>query len=239
MPRTSSTALITGASGGLGKEIALFLSKSGRKIIAQYKSSERKAEQLKVQCEALGGQCELWQSDLAKSSEIESLEKKIEATPSLNILINAASTYKKNSLLQLSEKELEEELRVNALSTLSLARAFSLGNKENGQIINFLDARAPRPISEYASYSLAKSLLFHITESLALELAPRITVNAISPGFIAADNNPNEAKAALRSCPLKKHGKADDILHAVEFLLASKFITGQTIYIDGGRHLLR
>jgi len=142
-------------------------------------------------------------------------------------------------LLEFTADELTADLQVNALAPLWLSRGLAAQSR-SGQILNLLDCKIVEYDAEHAAYHLSKRMLFSLTRMLALELAPRIRVNAVAPGLILPPPGQHEAylQSLAHTNPLQRHGGAADIVRAALFLLESDFVTGQVIYVDGGRHIL-
>ena len=157
----------------------------------------------------------------------------------VDILVNSASIFAPSRVLEFTADELAADLQVNALSPLLLSRGLAAQGRP-GQIVNFLDARMVEYDEEHAAYHLSKRMLFSLTRMLALELAPQVRVNAVAPGLILPPPGQDESylQALAHTNPLRRHGCAADIARAVVFLLHSDFITGQVIYVDGGRHMM-
>ena len=154
------------------------------------------------------------------------------------MLVNSASVFNKNGILDFPFEELTHEIAVNAFAPLELARAFA--NKcEGSAIVNLLDSRMNAYDKRHAAYHLSKRMLYSITRMLALELSPAIRVNAVAPGLILPP--PGEAMSYLGAHkgenPLVRHGSPEGVAEAVRYLVTAEFVTGQVIFVDGGRHL--
>lgn len=233
------TALITGGARRIGRATALTLAQSGMDVVVHYRSSKEAAKDLAGEIESLGSRVWTICADLAKRSEAEMLVKEaVELAGPLHVLINSASYFPKNRVTDFSGEELDLNIQVNAFSPLVLSRAFSAQGSK-GTIINFLDSRIADYDAEHAAYHLSKRMLFTLTRMLALELAPRIRVNAVAPGLVLPP--PGEDTSYLEqnkhTNPLMQYGSLKEVTDAVLFLVNSDFITGQLIFVDGGRHL--
>lgn len=239
MELSGKIALITGGAKRIGKAIAFALASNGTNIVIHYRSSEKEAENIAKELEDYNVKAWIIQANLSISSEAENLIPNIrKETGDIHILINNASIFDKNKLTNFSTEVLMENIRINALAPLLLARSFAEQGIE-GNIINFLDTRIVEYDKEHAAYHLSKLMLFSMTKMMALEFAPLIRVNAIAPGLILPPTGQDISYLEKLSVtnPLKKVGSPDDITNAVLFLLSSDFITGQVIFIDGGYHL--
>lgn len=234
------TALVTGAARRIGRATALALAKSGADVVVHFNRSANEAEETAAEIRSLG--CSAWtaQADLADSSKAGRLmESAVGMAGHVDILVNNASIFRNGKVLEFAENELELNVRINAFSPLVLARAFAAQGRA-GSIVNLLDARMVSYDSEHAAYSLSKRMLFSITRMLALELAPLIRVNAVAPGVIVPPDGEGQRylERMKRTNPLASAGDLKGVTDAVLFLVASEFVTGQVIFVDGGRHLL-
>lgn len=233
------TALITGAAKRIGKAASLALAGEGVNIVGQYLTSSSGAEDLSKQLESMGVRCRMLQASLSKRDEYELLFKRaIEASGPIDILINNASIFPPGTLNDATLQELNRNIEINAWVPLILIREFAR-QTEKGSIINILDTRVKGYYSRHFAYHLSKMMLREITKIAALELAPGITVNAVAPGLILPPPGKDESylEGLIDTVPLKMHGNTTSVTDAILFLLKSPFITGQVIFVDGGRHL--
>ena len=233
------TALVTGGAKRLGRAICLALAQDGANIILHYNASIAEAEDTAQDLRKHGGEVSTLSADLSDPEQAKRLfSDALEIAPSVDILINNASIFPADRLDALSLEGLTENLNINAFSPLVLSTAFAKQNRP-GTIINLLDARIVDYDKEHVSYHLSKRVLHTLTCMMALEYAPTIRVNALAPGLILPPEGKDEEylKSLADSNPLNTHGTADQVAEAVLFLLNAEFITGQVIYIDGGRHL--
>lgn len=234
----SPSALITGGAKRIGREIALALAHRGFNIALHYNTSKNEAEVLASEIESTGMKCVLFQADFLNQVESESLIKNVICTfPDLELLINNASAFEKSSLRDTSPDLFHRQFQINLNTPYFLLRDFS--NSCQGHVINILDSRIDNNDHEYCAYTLSKKCLRDLTLIAAKELAPQIRVNAIAPGLILPPLGETEVylEKSAKSVPMKKKGQIEDILRAVEFLLDQPYVTGQIIYVDGGRHL--
>lgn len=236
---SGKVALITGASRRLGRAISLRLAASGCSIVVHYRTSSADAVSLCEQIRSAGGKAEMVQGSLENYEDCRTLlEKSGSLFGSLHFLVNNASIYRQGGV-DASMTEFMDMARVNALIPLRLSREFA-ERADEGCIVNMLDARISGHDSTHLPYYLSKKLLSSITENLALIYAPRIRINAVAPGLILPPEGKGEdfLKRLSLSVPLQRHGYAEDVAEAVHFLISSDFVTGQTVYVDGGQHLL-
>jgi pteridine reductase len=233
------TALVTGAGKRLGRAIALALAEAGVNVLAHYNSSQSAAEDLAVEVRRLGPKAWTIAADLAHPEQVAGLAGRArDLAGGFDILVNSASVFPSDTLKDAMLESIALNQQVNALAPLVLSREFaSLGAA--GHIINMLDTRALDHDLQHFAYHVSKRTLFTLTRIMAVEFAPRIQVNAIAPGLILPPEGRDESYLAglAHSNPLQRYGDPRDIADAVLFLLRSTFITGQVIYVDGGRHM--
>jgi NAD(P)-dependent dehydrogenase (short-subunit alcohol dehydrogenase family) len=233
------TALVTGAAVRLGRGTALALARCGVNVVVHYNKSLTMAESLHDELIALGVKCWLVQADLSVESELSRLIPQVqEIVGEFDILINNASIFPTDTLSDMTFDSVMQNMRVNAWAPYSLGRDFA-EYCNSGNIINFLDARLPGYDWQHASYTLSKHTMAILTRMTALEYAPNIRVNAVAPGLILPPPGKDDSfmQPLIPLVPLGRHGTAEEIAQAVIYLLQNEFITGETIYIDGGRHL--
>ncbi len=233
------TALVTGAPKRIGHEIAMALAEEGANIVVHYRRSAKEAEELRSRLTEHRVQSWLVKADFELPEEYESLiERSIHLAGSLDILINSASTFFPGTLKDLTFDGLVTSMQVNAWAPFALIRDFARTAGE-GKVINLLDTRIVGYDWSHVGYILSKDILYKLTRMAAIEFAPHVTVNAVAPGLILPPPGKNEdyLNRLANTVPLQKHGKAADIVDAIIYLLKSEYVTGQVIYVDGGRHL--
>jgi len=242
---TDKAALITGGKR-IGAVIAVELARKGMDVAVSYQRSRDEAEATAAEVRKAGRRAFVIQADLSRGSECARLvEEAVAALGRLDVLVNMASVYKQFSLAALDEEAWNSSINVDLRAAFLCSRAAipHLRAAGEGRIVNFSDwlAVSGRPrYPGYLPYYVAKRAVMGLTEALALELAPdRILVNAIAPGPILAppDLTDEESKAVESATPLGRWGGESEIATAVLFLLESGFTTGETIRVDGGRHL--
>lgn len=161
-----------------------------------------------------------------------------EATGGITLLVNNASIFEESSLNDFSEEDLARNIEINAMAPLRLSRALARTNRV-ACIVNLLDTKIVGVDDAHVAYHLSKRMLLTLTRMTALDYAPRIRVNAVAPGLVLPPAGKNERylESLAGDLPLQRHGTAEDVAAAVVFLAESTFITGQVIFVDGGRHL--
>jgi len=236
----SSIALVTGAGRRLGRAVSLGLARAGSDIAIHYQHSADDAATLADEIRALGRRAWTFPANLSQEGDAARLITRVmEFAGPVTALINNASIYPEDRLLELTEASLLENIRVNAWAPFVLARAVAAQGRP-ASVVNFLDTRMRDYDARHVSYHLSKRMLFSLTRMMALEFAPRVRVNAIAPGLVLPPPGKDEAylKDLAPTNPLNAHGDAADVVRSALFLLESPFITGQVIYVDGGRHML-
>jgi NAD(P)-dependent dehydrogenase (short-subunit alcohol dehydrogenase family) len=232
-------ALVTGAGRRLGRAIAVALARSGADVVLHCNRSLTEAEAVASEIRSLGRKAWVLQADLSEPAHARPLFEEARRTAGeIGVLVNSASAYAASRLTDLSADDLDSAMRLNAASPLLLTRALAAQGIE-GCVVNILDARIVDYDREHAAYHLGKRALYSLTRMSALEFAPKVRVNAVAPGLILPP--PGEGDAWLErlkgSNPLRAHGSAEDAAEAALFLIRGRFITGQVIFVDGGRHL--
>jgi len=239
MPLKGQTALVTGAARRVGQAIAMALAEQQVNVVIHYRHSATRAEELRQSLIARGTQAFCVTADFDNPDEADSLieRARAEAGP-IQILVNSAAEFQPEALDAMTHSSLVHSITVNAWAPFALTRAFAR-QATRGKVVNFIDAQVSGSDLTHASYILSKHLLATMTTMTALQYAPGITVNAVAPGAILPPEGKDDSylDALARSLPLKRHGSLAEITRALLFLLESDFVTGQVIYVDGGRHL--
>ena len=237
-------AIVTGASRGIGRAIALELAKRGAAVVINYNSSAKSAEEVVAKIEAEGGQAAAFQADVSNFEEAAKLVKfAIDTFGNLDILVNNAGITRDGLIMMMKEADWDAVLDTNLKSTFNCAKSAvrHMMRKRYGRIINIASVAGQMGNPGQTNYSASKAGQIGFTKALAREVASRkVTVNAIAPGFVDTeilDAMPAETlEAALKMVPLGRMGTPEEIAHAVAFLAdeRSAYITGQTLGVDGG-----
>ena len=240
----NKTIFITGAAKRIGKEIALTFKELGWNIIIHYNSSKNDADNLADQINKDNpNSAKTVQGNLDVKEDVQKILNEVnDAFPSIDLLINNASTFYPTPIDEISEDHWEKLIGSNLKGPLFLIQGLKEKlKKSNGSIINITDTNLTKGVANYSIYSAAKAGLEAITKGLARELAPEIKVNAIAPGAMLEPPDVSwteeQKNKVIETIPLKRMGSEKDIANAVKFLANSKYITGQTIKVDGGRSL--
>lgn len=237
-------ALVTGASRGIGKEVALGLAKQGATVIVNYQSSEAKALEVKNEIEANGGKAAIYQCDVVDFAKTEEMiQSLIKEYGRIDILVNNAGITRDNLVMKMSEEDFDRVLDTNLKSCFNTIKHMyrQFLKQKSGRIINISSVVGVSGNAGQANYAASKAGIIGLTKSMAKELASRnITVNAIAPGYIETemtDAMPESAKEqVLSTIPFKRGGKPQDVANAVVFLASdmASYITGQVLHVDGG-----
>lgn len=236
----SKWALVTGAGVRLGKATALKLAGSGHQVVVHYNNSAGPAENTVRLIEESGGRAHLVQADLSSEAGIDKLAQEVTAlTPQLNVLVNNASIFYPTNSPEAWVEHWDTFQMVNLKSPFLLTvKLLPILREARGCVVNIVDIWARFPLRRFLPYSVAKSGLEALTRCLALELAPEVRVNGVSPGAaLPPPNSEDSMDKMLSQVPLKKYGGADSIAEAVDFLVRADYVTGQILAVDGGRSI--
>ncbi|MGA3600928.1 MULTISPECIES: 3-oxoacyl-[acyl-carrier-protein] reductase [Lysinibacillus] len=237
-------AVVTGASRGIGRAIALKLADEGAKVVVNYSGSQAKAEEVVAMIQENGGEAIAVQGSVSKTEEVTALmDAAVKTFGSLDILVNNAGITRDNLLMRMKEDEWDDVLDTNLKGVFLCTKAVTrqMMKQRAGRIINISSIVGVAGNAGQANYVAAKAGVIGLTKTTAKELASRnILVNAIAPGFIETemtDQLPDDIKQGmLTQIPLAKLGQPEDIAKAVVFLASddANYMTGQTLHIDGG-----
>ncbi|MDZ7934421.1 MAG: 3-oxoacyl-[acyl-carrier-protein] reductase [Emticicia sp.] len=240
----NKVALITGASRGIGREIAKKFAEQGASVAFTYLSSIEKGQALEAELAAYGVKAKGYRSDASDFAAAEQLVVDVVADfGTLDILVNNAGITRDTLLMRMSEDQWDEVLRVNLKSVFNLTKAATkpMMRAKSGSIINMTSVVGLMGNAGQANYSASKAGIIGFTKSIAKELGSRnIRSNAIAPGFIETEMtgelNEKALEDWLKNIPLKRAGQGEDVANACVFLASdmSKYITGQTLQVDGG-----
>lgn len=240
-------ALVTGASRGIGKAIALALAENGAAVAVNYSSSEAAAVEVAELIRKNGGKAEIFKARVNVEAEVEEMFSAVEKSLGpVDILVNNAGITKDNLLMRMKTEEWDSVIDVNLKGAFLCTRRAVKGMMKNryGKIINISSVVGFAGNAGQFNYSATKAGIIGMTKSAALECASRgIRVNAVAPGFIETDMTASlsdDVKAAyMEKIPLKSLGKPEDIANAVVYLASplSDYMTGQTLHLNGGMYL--
>ena len=237
-------ALVTGASRGIGRAIALRLASEGAKVAINYAGNTAKAEAVKAEIEQNGGEAILVQADVSDSASVDAMVAQVvEAFGQIDILVNNAGITRDGLMMRMKDEDFDAVINTNLKGVFYCTKVVSklMMKKRSGRIINMASVVGLMGNAGQTNYAAAKAGVIGFSKSAAKELAARgITVNMVAPGFIATDMTAamtDKAKEmTLTGIPLKRMGEPEDVANAVLFLASdnASYITGQTINVDGG-----
>ncbi len=240
-------ALVTGASRGIGRAIAIELARHGAKVAVNFAGNAVKAEQVVAEIKALGSEAIAIQANVANADEVASMvNETIETFGSLHILINNAGITRDGLLMRMKEDDWDAVINTNLKGVFNCSKAVTrqMMKQRYGRIVNISSVVGVLGNAGQANYVAAKAGVIGLTKTLARELANRnINVNTVAPGFIETDMTDelsDELKQELlKQIPLAKLGKAEDIASVVKFLVSddANYMTGQTLHVDGGMYM--
>lgn len=233
--------LITGGAKRVGKSLALTVAQRGANVIIHYNRSSLDVVEVQREIERIGREAHLIQSDFSNPDQVLRLIEQASSFGKLFALVNNASIFEPLNLTNTTLESWQRHLMVNLTAPFLLSQQFArrLEPNREGRIVNILDWRALRPGKDHLPYTISKAALAALTKSLALELAPRITVNGLALGAILPPNDSmNYDNEIIARVPAKRWGNLNEVGDALLFLLdGPSYITGEIIHIDGGRHL--
>ncbi|MBI4783739.1 MAG: 3-oxoacyl-[acyl-carrier-protein] reductase [Oscillatoriophycideae cyanobacterium NC_groundwater_1537_Pr4_S-0.65um_50_18] len=235
-------AIVTGASRGIGRAVALALAAEGAKVVVNYASSSQAAEAVVAEIVAMGEEAIALQADVSKSEQVEALINAVmEKWGRMDVLVNNAGIARDTLLLRMKLEDWQAVIDLNLTGVFLCTKAVSkvMLKQRSGRIINLTSVVGEMGNAGQANYSAAKAGVIGFTKTVAKEFAPRgITVNAVAPGFIATDMTAGvKSDDILSFIPLGRYGQPEEVAGVIRFLAAdaaAAYMTGQVINIDGG-----
>ena len=235
------TVLVTGGAHRVGRLICLSAAREGADIILHHFSSNAVAAETAEELSRLGVSVWLYSYDLSKANGIVAFIDTVWSEKPFDILVNSAAIFGDHRFEDTSLVDWERHLAVNLTAPFLLSKTFAakLQEGQHGRIVNILDWRALRPGSDHFPYTISKAALAAMTRSLAISLAPRITVNGLALGAILPPADGAEVGSITKNIPSGRWAKESELGDAILFLLTGpEYITGEILHLDGGRHLV-
>lgn len=233
-------ALVTGAGHRVGRVIALELAARGFRVAVHYHASREKAEQTVAAIRAAGGDAAAFAADLVRPDAPDSLVAAVVAHfGALDVLVASAAGMERSKLGSVSPAHFDAIIALNLRAPFLLAQAAAREMPTGGVIVSIADHMAEEPWPDYAVHGISKAGVIAMTRHLAAGLAPAIRVNAVAPGFVLAPEGYGAAAAArfAKETPLERLGTPEDVAQAVLYLVDAAYVTGETIFVDGGRRV--
>lgn len=233
------TALVTGGARRIGRELVRASAEAGYDVAIHCRSEDADTSSAADEVRAAGRAAAVFSCDLSEEEAVSALVGKVGAALGpVTLLVNSASLFRNDSFGQIERASWDAHLDTNLRAPLILSREMAAQGLP-GQIVHILDQRVLAPGPDYFSYTLSKAALWSATRMMAIELAPRIRVNAIGPGPVLANPDQSSAdfEAEAASTPLGRAVDPADIGRALTYLIGAASVTGQMIAVDGGQHL--
>ena len=235
------TALVTGAGHRVGRAIALALASRGMRVAIHYNATADGARETLAQAKAAGGDGDIFSADLTDAAAIPRLVESVASSlGGIDVLVNSAAVMLRTPFGEIRSDEWDSIMALNVKAPLFLAQAAASHLRtSHGTIVNIADLAAFETWPAYLPHGLSKAGVVYLTRALARVLAPEVRVAGIAPGTVLLPENWDEKSAAhLRdTTPLARNGSPEDVTRTVLFILDSDYLTGETIIVDGGRHV--
>ena len=240
MQNKSKTILITGSARRIGRVLSLAAAKAGWNVIIHHRDSLSDAKETKREIETIGQEATILQADFSNTQSTVDFIMNVFSSGSVSAIINNASIFSDNNWSNTDLAQWNTHLAINLTAPFLLSQALgkSLPDNQDGRIINILDWRALRPGKDHFPYTISKAGLAALTKSMAIALAPKITVNGIALGAVLPPSDGGNTDDILSAVQIPRWAELTEVEDTMLFLLSGpKYITGEIIHLDGGRHL--
>jgi NAD(P)-dependent dehydrogenase (short-subunit alcohol dehydrogenase family) len=241
MALTGQTILITGAARRVGRHLALTVASAGADVIIHHSNSPTEADEVATAIQKIGRRAWILQADFRRPEQAEELVGRAAQLAPLNGLVNNSSIFAPLSLAQTTLADWQQHMDINLTAPFLLSREFAahLPAGQKGRIVNIVDWRALRPSGDHFPYTISKAALAALTQSTAVALAPNILVNGMALGAILPPSDQPDLVNPDREIPAGRWARLEEVGQALLFLLdGPEYITGEILYLDGGRHLI-
>ena len=244
MELTGRIALVTGAGRRVGRAIATGLGRLSMHVAVHYNGSEAGAKETVADIERAGGKGTLFRADLSQPDAPEALVNEVvRSLGALDVLVNSAAIMQRTPLSSVTPADWDTTFAINSRAPFfaAVAAGKHMAARGGGVVINIADLAALETWPGYIPHGLSKTVVVQMTRALARTLAPSVRVNAVAPGVIALPErwDPAVGERLRQTTPLRRLGNVNDVVDAVIYLLKADFVTGETIVVDGGRHVRR
>ena len=232
--------LVTGAGRRVGRAIAEALGADGARVAAHHHESSGGAEEVAQAIRATGGEAAVFSADLSKSSEPDALVANVaKHFGALDVVINSAAVMWRTPFGTIEPEIWDRMFAINVRAPFFIAQAAARHMTQGGAIVNIADLAAFETWPEFVPHNISKAAVVHMTHTLARMLAPSIRVNAVAPGAVLMPENtpPDITQRMIGTTPLRRLGSPDDVVGAIRYLLHADYVTGETLIVDGGRHV--
>ena len=242
-PLRDKVVLVTGSARRIGRALAQASAKAGADVVIHFHNSRDEATETQRELQGLGRQAWTLQADLEDPEQAAQLVERASTFGPLYALVNSAALFERRTMQATRHADWARTLAVNLTAPFILTQAFAtrIASGSHGRVVNIVDWRALRPDDEHFAYSISKAGLAAMTRSLALSLAPGVSVNGLALGAILPPEGGQASPNAdvLDDVPIKRWGALGEVEDALLFLLAGPaYVTGEIIHVDGGRHLV-
>lgn len=241
MPTTPRVALVTGAGRRVGRAIAVAVGARGMHVVVHYNDSAEGAEETVRQIRAVGGTASTERADLTDLPTAEQLvDRVVQRHGDLSVLVNSAAVMVRTPLGEVTSAQWDDMFALNVRAPFFLSqRAAPALRRSGGCIVNIADLAAYETWPAYVPHGMSKAAVVHMTRGLARALAPEVRVNGVAPGvaLLPEDCSAEDAERMRRTTPLQRLGTPDDVAQAVLYLIDARYVTGEVITVDGGRHI--
>jgi len=232
------TAFVTGAGVRLGRAIALELARAGHDVVLHANASP--LDEVADAVAKLGRRAHVERADLADAAQVDALAARVAAAhPALDVVVHNAGVFESISFSGITRAQYRRMLAINLEAPFFLTQGLlpSLSRAPAPSVVHITDIGGERPLPRYAHYSVSKAGLSMLTRALAVELGPAVRVSAVAPGTVVFPADFDEAARArfLARIPLQREGSAEDVAHAVRFLVEAPYVSGHVLAVDGGR----
>jgi NAD(P)-dependent dehydrogenase (short-subunit alcohol dehydrogenase family) len=241
MKLDGKTVLITGGAHRIGRALSLAVAQAGGNVIVHYGRSQHEAQETQAEIEKMGRIAHTLQADLSDPDRVRNLLPRAAELAPLAALVNNAAIFEPIGWDDADLESWNRHLMINLTAPFLLSQAFArqLDPQQDGRIVNILDWRALRPGADHLPYTISKSGLAALTQSLAQALGPTITVNGMALGAILPPSDGGASEKIVEDIPARRWAELSEVQETLLFLLAGpRYVTGEIIHVDGGRHLV-